>query len=208
LFLLEIFILKEELKIIIGITGKTGCGKSCVSGYLKEKLSKSIILDVDLLAKGIYRDNHDVVKKVSTFFGEEVLKADGSIDFKKLGRVVFKDSSQMEKLNGMMFPLIVEKVADFIKNNSDKNNIIIDAAILFDAGLDVFCDKIIYVTADNIKREKFLKCRDSDTYIKDIRQRINNQKISINMDKTDFIIENNSSVEALYKNIDSVISKL
>jgi dephospho-CoA kinase len=165
-------------------------------------------LDVDLLAKEIYKNNHDAVKKVSAFFGNEVLKTDGSIDFPKLGRIVFEDNSQMIKLNNLMFPLIAGKVADFIKNNSDKNYIIIDAAILFDAGLDLFCDKIIYVTAQNIKREKFLQCRDSDTCIEDIRQRILKQTININVNKTDFIIKNNSSVAALYESIDSVITKL
>lgn len=205
---MEIFILKEEFKIIIGITGKTGCGKSFTAGYLKENLSKSIVLDVDLLAKEIYRDNHDVVKKAAVSFGKEILKTDGSIDFPKLGRIVFEDNSQMKKLNDLMFPLIAEKVTYFIKNHPGKSYIIIDAAILFDAGLDRFCDKIVYVTAHNVKREKFLKCRDSDIYIKDIRQRIFNQKINVNMNKIDFIIENDSSVEALYENIDSVITKL
>ena len=205
---MEIFILKEEFKIIIGITGKTGCGKSFAAGYLKENLSKSIVLDVDLLAKEIYRDNHDVVKKAAVSFGKEILKTDGSIDFPKLGIIVFEDNSQMKKLNDLMFPLIAEGVTYFIKNHPDKSYIIIDAAILFDAGLDRFCDKIVYVTAHNVKREKFLKCRDSDIYIKDIRQRIFNQKINVNMNKIDFIIENDSSVEALYENIDSVITKL
>ena len=206
---MEIFILKEEFIIkVIGITGKTGCGKSFAAGCLKENLSKSLILDVDLLAKDIYRDNNYAVQKAADFFGREILKTDGSLDFPKLGRIVFKDSSQMDKLNKLMFPLITERVAEFIKNNSDQNYIIIDAAILFDAGLDVFCDKIIYLKAHDIKREKFLKCRDSGICLEDIRQRISNQKININNNKVDFIIENNSSLEDLCENIDSVIKKL
>jgi dephospho-CoA kinase len=206
---LEIFILKKEFKIlIIGITGKTGCGKSCAAGYLAKNLSKSLVLDVDLLAKEIYGNNHDIVEKVSVVFGKEVLKTDGSIDFSELGRIVFNDNNQMKKLNDLMFPLIIESVAEFIKNNSDKQYIIIDAAILFDAGLDIFCDKIIYLTADNEKREKFLKYKNLDLCIKDIRQRICNQKINVNKNKTDYIIENDSSLEDLYENIDSVIKKL
>ena len=205
---MEIFILKEEFKIIIGITGKTGCGKSCASGYLKENLDKSIVLDVDLLAKEIYGNNEDIVIKAAASFGRGILKTDGSIDFPKLGRIVFKDNSQMKKLNDLMFPLIAGKTADFIKNHLDKNYIIIDAAILFDAGLDKFCDKIIYVKAHNAKREKYLKYRDSGICVKDIRQRIINQNISVNMDKIDFIVENNSSINALYKKMDSVITKL
>jgi len=206
---LEIFILKKEIKItVIGITGKTGCGKSCAAGYLKENLSNSLVLDIDLLAKEIYKNNNTIVGKVSVAFGKEVLKTDGSIDFLKLGRIVFGDSNQMKKLNNLMFPLITESAAEFIKNNSDKKYIIMDAAILFDAGLDSFCDKIIYLTANTEKREKFLKCKNLDLCIEDIRQRIFNQKINVNMNKVDFIIENDSSLETLYKNINFVIKKL
>jgi len=206
---LEIFILKEESIIkVIGITGKTGCGKSFAADYLKENLSKSLVLDVDLLAKDIYKDNQYVVQKAADFFGREILKNDGSLDFPKLGRIVFKDSSQMKKLNELMFPFITERVAKFIENNSDQNYIIIDAAILFDAGLDKLCDKIIYLNAHDTKREEFLKCRDSGISLEDIRQRISNQKININNNKVDFVIENNTSLEALSKNIDSVIKKL
>ena len=168
----------------------------------------SLVLDVDLLAKEIYRNNHAVVKKISAVFGSEVLKNDGSIDFTKLGKIVFNDFTQMKKLNDLMFPLINKSVAGFIKDNSDKKYIIIDAAILFDAGLDRFCDKIIYLKADTVKREKFLKCKNLNLGLEDIRQRICNQKISINMDKIDLIIENDSSLEALYEIIDSFINKL
>jgi dephospho-CoA kinase len=165
-------------------------------------------VDVDLLAKEIYKNNKDVVEKVSVVFGKEVLKPDGSVDFLKLGRIVFSESSQMKKLNNLMFPLIKAKVAEVIRKNQDKEYIIIDAAILFDAGLDSFCDRIIYLSADSKKREHFLKYKNSGLCIEDIRLRICNQKIKIDKDKIDFIIENDSSMEFLYKNIDDVIKKL
>jgi len=165
-------------------------------------------LDVDQLSKEIYSKNNTIVKKITDVFGKEVIKNNGTIDFAKLGRIVFNDFKQMEKLNDLMFPLINESVARFIKANKDKKYIIIDAAVLFDAGLDRFCNKIIYLTADDEGREKFLKFKNSDLCIEDIRQRILNQKIKVDSDKIDYMIRNDSSLKDLYGDIDSFIKKL
>ncbi|MDD5659942.1 MAG: dephospho-CoA kinase [Actinomycetota bacterium] len=201
--------LKEVSKIkVIGIVGKMGCGKSTISDYMASKLTSSIKLDVDRLAKQIYNDNVDIVRKIANYFGAGTLNLNGTINFKHLGRKVFSDWSEMRKLNDIMFPLIFDEVDNFIKNNSDKEYIIIDAAVLFDAGIDCFCDSIIWVKASKRKRENFIKCKDSDICVEDIRQRIQNQKIKINKEKVNFIVENNLTPESLFEKIDIIISKL
>lgn len=197
------------LKIkIIGIVGKTGCGKSVASDYMTEKLSYAVKLDVDLLAKQIYAERADAVDKVADYFGMEVLNSNGSINFSSLGRKVFSDCREMEKLNKIMFPLIYDKVSAFIKDNPDKNYIIIDAAVLFDAGLDGFCDRIIWIKASRSKRENFLKCKNPDICGEDISQRVRNQKIEIKKSRVDFVIENNSAREDLYKKLDGIINMI
>lgn len=206
---MEISVLKEVFKIkVIGIAGKTGCGKTCAANYLAGKLKSSIKLDVDLLAKEIYKENDSLAGKVANCFGKEVLNSDGSINYSCLGKKVFSSCTEMKKLNDLTFPLIFDRVSCFIKENSVKDYIIIDAAILFDAGLDYFCDKIILIRADAKERENFLKCKNLNMRIEDIRQRIKNQKIKIKKDEVDFIIENNSSLASFYRNIDVIIDKL
>ena len=64
----------------------------------------------------------------------------------------------MKKLNKLMFPLIM-KVKDYILKNRGKKIYIIDAAILFDAGLYNFCDKIILVKSHFKRRKNFLKIK-------------------------------------------------
>ena len=185
-----------------------GCGKSAAAEYISKNLADSLVLDVDLLAKEIYRKDSSVVEKISALFGKEILKNDGSINFARLGRIVFDDIYQMKKLNELMFPIINKNVEKFIKSNQDRKYIILDAAVLFNAGLDRFCDKIIYLTAGTKEQEKFLKCKNSDMSIKDIRQRVCNQKIDIDMNKIDFIIENDSALEDLREKISLLIKKL
>jgi len=193
---------------VIGIVGKMGCGKSIASDYLANKLQFSSKLDVDLLAKEIYKKNIFIKDKIAHFFGNEVINSDGSINFIKLGRKVFSNKKEMKTLNKIMFPLIFEEVKDYINKNLNKNYIIIDAAILFDANLDYFCDKIILIRSNLSKRKDFLKCKNLNLCDEDINQRIKNQKIKINKDKIDFIVENNSSIDSLYKKLDTIIKDI
>jgi dephospho-CoA kinase len=193
---------------VIGIVGKTGCGKSIVSDYLAEKLKLAIKLDVDLLAKEIYKKNNYVTREIRNYFGNNVLNSDGSINFLNLGKRVFANRKEIKKLNKLMFPLICKESFNFIKENCYKNYIIINAAVLFDANLDIFCDKIILIKSIAKKRYEFLKYKSSDLSNEDINQRIKNQRIRIKKDKVDFIIENNSSINSLYRNLDNVINKL
>ena len=197
------------LKIkIIGIVGKTGCGKSSAADYMTEKLPDAVKLDVDLLAKQIYAKRSDAVKKVAGCFGGEVLNSNGSINFSCLGRKVFSDCREMGKLNDIMFPLIYDEVSSFIKDNSDRKYIVIDAAVLFDAGLDGFCDSIIWIKAGKGKRENFLKCKNPGICSEDINQRVKNQKIKIKKSGVNFIVENDLALKDLYKKIDIIINSL
>ncbi|MCL6086887.1 MAG: dephospho-CoA kinase [Actinobacteria bacterium] len=201
--------MKRNQKIkIIGIAGKTGCGKSTVADYLADKLKPAIKIDVDMIAKEIYEEKKDVADKLAACFGQEIINPEGSIDFSYLGTKVFSDYGEMKKLNNLMFPLIYDKVERLIRQNSDKKFIIIDAAVLFDAGLDNLCDKIIWVKADSGKQESILKCKNINLAAADIRQRIKNQKIKIIRNKVDFIIVNNSTLKDLYKSINNIIIKL
>ncbi|MCL5771700.1 MAG: dephospho-CoA kinase [Actinobacteria bacterium] len=193
---------------VIGIVGKTGCGKSFASDYLAKKLKSSIKLDVDLLAKEIYKKNKYIVNQITNCFGEDILKSDGSINFLYLGKKVFSDKNEIKKLNNIMFPLIYNEVSDFIKRNSYKKYIIIDAAILFDANLDNFCNKVILIKTMAKKRQSFLKCKNLNLCDEDINQRVKNQRIKIKKDKVDFIIENNSSIESLYRKLDIIINDI
>ena len=60
----------------------------------------------------------------------------------------------MKKLNELMFPMINKNVENLLITIRTGIHYNMDAAILFDAGLDRFCDKIIYLTADDERTEK------------------------------------------------------
>lgn len=194
---------------IIGITGKMGSGKTTASHYISSKLENSIILNVDNIAKKIYSSDKELLMKLKQCFGNGIFICDDRIDYRKLGKLVFNDYKEMKKLNKLMFPLIYEEVKDYIlKNRGKKKFIIIDAAILFDAGLYNFCDKIILVKSHLKRRKKFLENKNINISEREIDERLRGQKIKIIRDKVDYIINNNTDITKFYDNLNKIINEL
>jgi len=194
--------------IIIGIVGKTASGKSTASARIEslvKSLSKSVlVIDVDSLAKSIYCKNNSVLKDLRACFGDSIFCEDGTIKYEILANKVFSQRCELEKLNKLMFPLIISEVKELINKNIDKDFIIIDAAILFNCKLYRLCDYIILIKANVSKRKKFLKCKRTNLSDLDIKLRISGQYIKIIKKFVDFIVVNDGSKSDLQEKVDII----
>ncbi len=194
---------------IIGITGKTGSGKTTAARYLNTKLKNSLMLDVDCFAKEIYKKNKDVVGKLKACFGEDIADCEDNVDFNKLGSLVFTDSCEMEKLDNIMFLEIIKGVEEYIEVNSPKTDyLIIDAAILFKSNLYRQCNIIINIRSDFTKRKDRLFKKSSHLPETELMKRLKNQKIEIIEDKINFTIDNNSGQKDLFLKLDKIIKEI
>jgi dephospho-CoA kinase len=119
---------------VVGLTGGIGTGKSLVSGLL-EKRGASVV-NADLLGHEIYRRDTDGWRAVVDAFGEGVLSADGEVDRRKLGSVVFSDRNKLAKLNEITHPRIYrlaeERIAELAEAGADA--VVLEAALLIEAG--------------------------------------------------------------------------
>lgn len=123
------------MAIVIGITGIIGTGKSQASKYLAEKYNFQII-DVDQVAHELLENDQAVNAAVKEEFG--------TINRKKLAEIVFKNNEKLQKLNKLIHPPMFKRIKKILTEFKSLNkNIVIDAALLYQIGLDIFCDKII-----------------------------------------------------------------
>jgi len=135
-----------------------------------------------------------------------VFDSGGDLIYKALAEKVFSGKTELEKLDRLMFPLIRSEVKNILNENQDKNYIIIEAAILFNCKLDSMCDYIILVDTTDRRREIFLKNKNfQDT---DIELRIEGQHIKIDKKKVNFVINNNSSKESLFKKVEKILKNI
>ena len=161
--------------ITLGLTGKTGAGKTTVASYLKEK--GCYIIDGDIIARQITEKGSEVLPVLQKAFGEDILDDNGELIRAVLAKRAFSSKENTAILNSITHPVIKQRCADEMAKAESLGykTALIDAAALLDSDCKDLCHKIIVVTApEDVRLERILE-RDSIT--KDqAMTRINAQK--------------------------------
>lgn len=192
--------------MVIGITGEIASGKTTVAKVLKKLNFYSI--NVDDVGRYVVEQGKPAYYEIVDYFGTGVLFAEGSINRKKLGEIVFSDNAKLQKLNDIthkyIFKEVQRQLIECKENNI--NDIVIDAALLFEIGLNRLVDEIWYVEAE--KDERFYRLIKRDNYTNDqAKRRIESQHFLSHKRESDVIIENNRKQEDLEEQIISILNK-
>lgn len=137
--------------LTIGLTGGIGSGKSEASSILREL--GALVIDADLVGHETYRRGEPAWGEVVEAFGDEVVGSDGEIDRRELGRIVFGDPGNLKRLTDIVWPRIRERLEKQIarergdRNGDDTAVLVVEAAVLFEAGWETLFDEIWVVTA-------------------------------------------------------------
>ncbi len=148
---------------IIGITGGIASGKTTVSNILRGK--GAVIIDADIIAHQILEKGKEGWEEVKDFFGKEILQENGAIDRSYLGKIVFDNKEKLKKLEEITHPLIMQEIDNRLEkarlNNIDKKPVFLDAALLFETGLDRLVDEVWVVYVDETTQLERLMNRDN-----------------------------------------------
>lgn len=134
-------------KPVVGLIGGMGSGKSLVASLFAQHGAR--VLAGDVFGHEALRQPH-VREQVIARWGRGVLDENGEINRRKLGALVFADPAQRRALEALSCPWIERRFRDELeKAGADPavSLVVIDAAILLEAGWHNFCDRIVYVHA-------------------------------------------------------------
>ena len=128
--------------MILGLTGGIACGKTTISIIFKKLGIK--VIDADKVAREVI-ELPEIVNQIKKNYGDEVF-INGKLDRKKLREIIFNDKEKIMKLNSIIHP----KVIDIFKEEYNKNKfsdeiIVFDIPLLFEVGLEKYCNKTIVV---------------------------------------------------------------
>src|SRR5215467_4563084 len=123
---------------IIGITGNIACGKTAV-GHMLLELGAERYIDADAVVHRLYLNGQPIALKVAEAFGPAVVAADGSVDRKALGAIVFQDAGAMQRLEAIVHPAVSLAIANELAAVSNTGIAVIDAVKLLEGGSGAFC---------------------------------------------------------------------
>jgi dephospho-CoA kinase len=129
--------------MIIGITGGIGSGKSTIVRTLAARGFATY--DCDREAKRLAEEDTEVREAIIVLLGEEAF-ANGRYNTPYVAKRVFADPVLLERLNAIIHPAVIR---DIKEQNILTNQpfLFVESAILFEAGMDALCDKILVIDA-------------------------------------------------------------
>ena len=130
----------------IGLTGGIGSGKSTVSRLLAER--GAVIVDADAIAREVVRPGTPGLAAVAQAFGVAILAADGSLDRPALAAVVFADTEQRAKLDGIVHPLVRARATELAAAAPPDAVLVNDVPLLAETGQASSYDLVVVVEAD------------------------------------------------------------
>ncbi len=136
---------------VIGLTGGIACGKSTVSGWLREQ-PDCRVLDGDLLSRELTASGGAALPLIRECFGDSVFSPEGALNRRALGRVVFSSDRAREQLDALMAPLLRDLTLQRLQEARDEGVSLcfLDFPLLFEKGYDALCDTVwcVYLPRD------------------------------------------------------------
>ena len=135
--------------IILGLTGGIAAGKSTVARELARRGAH--VIDADRLGHRAYEPGTRAHREVVGVFGADVVRAGGAIDRAALGARVFGKPELLSRLTDIVWPeirwLAEAEIASLRRRNPD-GVVVLDAAVLLEAGWEDLADEIWVVVVD------------------------------------------------------------
>ena len=132
------------MKYLIGLTGNIATGKSVVARMLAD-LGASVI-NADALVHELQRKGAPAYAAILAEFGPGILRADGEIDRRALGAIVFSDPDRLRALEAILHPAVAVESRRRIAE-APTQVVVYEAIKLIEAGRAGLCDAIWVVTA-------------------------------------------------------------
>ena len=187
--------------MIIGITGGIGSGKSTIAKQLRAM--GYAVYDTDSEAKRLIVEDAHVRQQIEQLFGSEVYK-DGVYQTALVAQRVFADHSLLAQLNAIVHPAVRADIERRVSGHASresrvenqKNLFFIECAILYQAGFDSLCDKVVAVTAPEDVRLQRVIARDHSSSDK-VLARMRAQQAEEILQRADIIINNDGQTSIL-----------
>ena len=192
---------------LIGLTGGIASGKSLVSSRLVEL--GAVLVDADVLAREVVEPGTPGLAAIAEHFGPGVIAADGTLDRAALGAIIFADPEQREVLNGITHPAVWRRARELFEAAPKDAVVVYDVPLLVEGakGRQLDFDLVVVVDASTETRlRRLMELRGLSR--EEAGHRLNSQATDAErLAVADVVIDNNGTIEATRRQVDSLWAK-
>ena len=189
--------LHQKRILKIGVTGGIGSGKTAVCDIFA-RLGVPV-LHSDEIAKELSHSNQVIRKKLMSLLGTEAYLSDGTLNRQFVASKIFSNKELQRKVEAVIHPQVEKERERRIKELMQQGYrfLIIEAALIYEAGLDKKLDVVVVVNAEETTRVARVHKRDAVPE-ENVYARINAQwDVKKKLEKADYVINNNGTLEEL-----------
>ena len=187
-------------RLIVGLTGNFGSGKSTVGRILK-RLGARKVIDCDRLAHEVFRPGHPLREKVKSLFGPKTLFSRSAI-----AKEVFRDPRKRKQLERIIHPYVYQRTRSELKR-FESGTMVLEVPLLFETGFDRLCNVTVAVLAGKSRLIKRLSRAGFSS--EEVRARLRAQLSEREKKRrADFWIQNSGSKSLLIRNTKLIWRKL
>ena len=187
----------------IGLTGGIGMGKTAISNHLAAQ--QIPVLDADIYAREAVEPNSRVLAEVVSRYGTNIVLPDGNLDRPRLAEIIFTSPAEKTWLEQQIHPFVRDRLETELRHLADAPILLLVIPLLFEAQMTDLTTEVWVVHIPQAQQEQRLKARDR-LNIDQIRARIDGQMaIAQKVRQADVVLDNSSSLEALYQQVDQAL---
>ena len=197
----------KHITPVIGIVGGIGSGKSTVARVFEEL--GCVISDSDACVRELLLSD-PVKAQLHEWWGERVFASDGSIDRSRVAQIVFESDEERRRLEGYIHPLVHTQRHELIRRARENgaSGVIVDAPLLFEAGVDSECDAIVFVdTPREIRLSRVKSTRGWDESELDRRENAQ-MGLEEKRNRSDYIVSNTGMPDELHGRVARVLASI
>lgn len=171
-------------------------GKSTVARLFREL--GAVTLDLDEIVDGLLREDF-IIEKIRGIFGDSVVSGKG-LNRSRIAELIFTDRDKRELLEGLLHPLVIQRMRDFLERMDKGEFIVIEIPLLFEKGYEGEFDRTLTVYTDvetSLKRLENKGLKREEALMRIQAQMPIEEKIRM----SDFVIDNNGSMEDTKKQV-------
>ncbi len=195
--------------LLVGLTGGIATGKSTVSEILRELGCE--IIDADRLARDVVEPEQPAWKQIVAEFGGGVVTAEGALDRKKLGAIVFADPERRKRLEAITHPAIRARFQarlDELTAQGFAGIVVFDAPVMIESGNYKHMDRLVVVVTDDATQAARLQERDGTDEVEGRRKIASQMPLAEKAQLADYVIDNSGAREATAAEVRRVFAAL